>query len=81
VTVVDKNRAVVCCLLATSVIMLSEKEKIKRKMWREKLSLEGNVSCGVHLMNGLIETGVDVECLEMMPSWCGEVNCGNCGIV
>jgi hypothetical protein len=29
VTVVDKNRAVVCCLLATSVIMLSEKEEKK----------------------------------------------------
>jgi hypothetical protein len=21
-----------------------------------------------------------VECLEMMPSWCRQVNCGNCGI-
>ena len=28
VTVVDKNKAVVCCLLATSVIMLSAKKKI-----------------------------------------------------
>jgi hypothetical protein len=27
VTVVDKNRAVVCCLLATSAIMLSGKRK------------------------------------------------------
>jgi hypothetical protein len=27
VTVVDKNKAVVCCLLATSVIILSEKKK------------------------------------------------------
>ena len=27
VTVVDKNKAVVCCLLATSAIMLSEKRK------------------------------------------------------
>jgi hypothetical protein len=24
---VDKNKAIVCCLLATSVIMLSEKKK------------------------------------------------------
>jgi hypothetical protein len=36
VTVVDKNKAVVCCLLATSAIMLSEKngkeKKRKRKM-------------------------------------------------
>jgi len=27
VTVVDKNKAVVCCLLATLAIMLSEKKK------------------------------------------------------
>ena len=27
VTMVDKNKAVVCCLLATSAIMLSEKEE------------------------------------------------------
>ena len=33
VTMVDKNKAVVCCLLATSAIMLSEKKKRKRKMW------------------------------------------------
>jgi len=32
VTMVDKNKAVVCCLLATSAIMLSEKEKRKCKM-------------------------------------------------
>jgi len=32
VTMVDKNKAVVCCLLATSAIMLSEKKKRKRKM-------------------------------------------------
>ena len=32
----DKNKIAVCCLLATSVIMLSEKKKIKRKMWSEK---------------------------------------------
>jgi hypothetical protein len=32
VTMVDKNKAVVCCLLATSVVMLSEKkeESVKR---------------------------------------------------
>ena len=29
VTIVDKNKAVVCCLLATSAIMLSEKEEKK----------------------------------------------------
>jgi hypothetical protein len=29
VTTADKNKAVVCCLLATSAIMLSEKEEKK----------------------------------------------------
>jgi len=32
VGMVDKNKAVVCCLLATSAIMLCEKKKRKRKM-------------------------------------------------
>jgi len=58
VTVVDKNRAVVCCLLATSAIMLSENKKRKRKMCSKKWHLERNISCGVHLLNGLLETGV-----------------------
>jgi len=34
VTMVDKYKAVVCCLLATSVITLSEKKDRKRKIWR-----------------------------------------------
>jgi predicted nucleic acid-binding Zn ribbon protein len=70
VTVVDKNRAVVCCLLATSGIMLSEKKKRKCKLCSKKWYLERDISCGVHLLNGLVET----ECLEMMPSWCRQVN-------
>jgi len=32
VTMLDKNKAVVCRLLATSAIMLPEKKKMKRKM-------------------------------------------------
>ena len=52
VTVVDKNKAVVCCLLATSALMLSEKKK-KRTMWSKKWYLEGNVSCSAHLLNKL----------------------------
>ena len=40
VTMVDKNKAVVCCLLATSAIMLSEKKKKKRKMWSKKWYFE-----------------------------------------
>ena len=58
VTVVDKNKAVVCCLLATSTLMLSENKKRKRKMCSKKWHLERNISCDVHLLNGLIETDV-----------------------
>ena len=58
VTMVDKNRAVVCCLLATSAIMLSEKKKRKRKMWCKKWYLKRNISCEAHLLNELLETYV-----------------------
>ena len=55
VTVVDKNKAVVCSLLATSAIMLSEKKKRKRKMWSKKCYLKRNISCDAHLLNELLE--------------------------
>jgi hypothetical protein len=58
VTVVDKNKAVVCCLLATSAIRLSEKKKRKRKMWSKMWYLKRNVSCNAHLINELLETDV-----------------------
>jgi len=58
VTVVDKNMAVVCCLLATSAIMLSEKKKRKRKMWCKMWYLKRNISCDAHLLNELLETDV-----------------------
>jgi len=58
VTIVDKNKAVVCCLLATSAIMLSVKKKRKGKMWSKKWYLERNISCDVHVLNGLLETDV-----------------------
>ena len=58
VTMVDKNKAVVCCLLATSAIMLSEKKKRKRKMCSKKWYLKRNISCDAHLLNELLETGV-----------------------
>ena len=77
VTMVDKNMAVVCCLLAISAIMLSEKKKRKCKMWSKKWYLESNISCYAYLLNELVETD---ECLEIMPSWCRRVNCGNCRI-
>jgi hypothetical protein len=55
---VDKNKAVVCCLLATSAIMSSEKEKRKRKMWSKKWDLKRNISCDAHLLNEVPETDV-----------------------
>jgi len=58
VTMVDKNKAVVCCLLATSTIMLSEKKKRKRKMWSKKWYLKRNISCDTLLPNELLETDV-----------------------
>ena len=73
VTMVDKNKAVVCCLLATSVIMLYEKKERKRKMWSKKWYLKRNASCDAHLLNELLETDAE-EFLEMMPSWCRQVN-------
>jgi len=50
VTMVDKNKAVVGCLLATSAIILSEKKKRKRKMWFKKWHLKRDISCDVHLL-------------------------------
>jgi len=58
VTVMDKNKTVVCCLLATSAIMLYEKKKRKRKMCSKKWHLNKNISRDVHLLNGLLETDV-----------------------
>jgi hypothetical protein len=74
VTVVDKNRAVGCCLLATSAIVLSEKKKRKRKMCSKKWCLERDILCDGQLLNGLLETDVEGKCLEMMPSWFGQIN-------
>jgi hypothetical protein len=54
VTVVDKNKAIVCSLLATSAIMLSEKKQRKRKMWSKKWYLKRDVSCDAHLLNELL---------------------------
>jgi hypothetical protein len=56
VTMVDKNKAVAWCLLATSAIMLSEKKKRKRKMWSKKWNLKRNISSDAHLLNELLET-------------------------
>jgi hypothetical protein len=56
VTMVDRNKTVVCCLLATSVIMVFEKKKIKRKIWSKKWYLKRDISCDAHLPNELLET-------------------------
>ena len=58
VTMVDKNKAVICCLLPTSAKMLSEKKKRKRKMWSKKWYLKRNISCDALLLNELLETDV-----------------------
>jgi hypothetical protein len=57
VTMVDKNKVAVCCLLATSTIMLSEKKR-KRKIWSKKWYLKMSISCDAHLLNELLETDV-----------------------
>jgi hypothetical protein len=55
VITVDKNKAVVCCLLNTSAIILSEKKKRKLKMWTKMWYLKRNISCDAHLLNELLE--------------------------
>jgi hypothetical protein len=70
VTMVDKNKAVVCSLLATSAIMLSSKKNSKRKMWGKNWSLKRNIPCDAHLLNELLKR----MSLEMMPSRCRQVN-------
>jgi hypothetical protein len=55
---VDKNKAVVCCLLATSAIMLSKNKRRKHKMWSKKWYLKRNISCDAHLLIELLETDV-----------------------
>jgi hypothetical protein len=70
-TMVDKNKAVVCCLLATSAIMLSERKKRKRKMWSKKWYLKRNISCDAHLLNELLATGdaIVVSAGKMRKLW------------
>jgi hypothetical protein len=58
VIMVDKNKAVVCRLLATSAIMSTDKKKRKRKMWSKKWYLKRNISRDAHLLNELLETDV-----------------------
>jgi len=53
---VNKNKAVVCYLLATSAIILSENKKGKRKMCSKKWYLKTNISCNAYLLNELLVT-------------------------
>ena len=85
VTMVDKNKAVVCCMLAASAIMLSEKKKRKLKIWSKKWYLKRNISCDVHLPNELLEQTETVG----FPQWpaqfstwkrTGEDSSGACAI-
>jgi len=54
----DKNKAVICCMLATLPTFLSENKKRKRKMLSKKWYLKRNISCDAHLLNELLETDV-----------------------
>jgi len=65
----DRNKAVVCCLLAASAIISSEKEKRNPNMWSRKGYWKRNISRDAHLLNELLETDVEADCLEIMPSW------------
>ena len=65
---VDKNKAVVCCLLATSAIMLSEKRKRKRKMWSKKWYLKRNISSDARLLKELLETDVPSDDAILLPA-------------
>jgi hypothetical protein len=72
-TMVVKNKAIVCCLLATSAIMLSEEKERKRKMCSKKWYLKSNISCDVQLLNESLETRVEDEMLvsagKLMKLW------------
>jgi hypothetical protein len=71
---VDKIKDIVCCLLATSAIMLSENKKRKRKMCSKNWYLERDTSYDVHLQNEFLEKNTKVKCLEIMSSWFQQVN-------
>jgi hypothetical protein len=65
---VDKNKAVVCSLVATSAIILSENKKRKRTAWSKKWHLKINISCDAYLLNGLLETD------DAIVVWAGKLN-------
>ena len=66
-----QTRFLVCCLLATSAIMLSEKKKIKCKMCSKKWHLKSNISCDAPPLNELLET--DVPWDDAIVVWAGKL--------
>jgi hypothetical protein len=75
---VDKSKAVGCCLLAITVIMLSEKKKRKRKRWRKKWYLKRNISCDAHLLNELLEMEVSAGRLRNLWDSLSELHSSLC---
>ena len=75
VAVVDKNRAAVCCFLATSVIILSEKRKES-----VMCAVRSGILKGIyHVLLICWMNCLKLICLEIVP-WFRQVNWGNCGI-
>jgi hypothetical protein len=72
-----------CPLLFASHISRNviRKEEKKRKLCSRKWYLKRNISCDAHLLNEFLETVTENDCLEMTPSWCRQVNWGNCEIL
>jgi hypothetical protein len=62
----DKDKGIICCLLASLAIMLSKKKK-KHKMWSKKWYLKRNIPCDIHLLNELLET--DVSAGKLRKLW------------
>jgi hypothetical protein len=53
--------------------VIRKEEKIAYIVEQE-LVMESNISCDSHLLNELLETDVEFECVVIMPSWCRQVN-------
>jgi hypothetical protein len=70
VTMADKNKAVVCCLLATSAIKFSVFQSSGNDLYASMNARFASLSYSF----------CKVECLEMMSLWCRQVNWGNCRI-
>jgi hypothetical protein len=68
VTMVDKNKADVCCLLAKSAITLSQKKKRKCKMRSKKWYLKRNISCDAHLFLFILEGWVPWDDTIVVPT-------------